>query len=83
MPTELQAAWEHAAEAHRIWLVAESPEGGRDVPDMDPLRYAERCRTLLDEALADLVRLVAAEPRRSRIAGLLAAMEDRKPVSAR
>lgn len=61
MPCEIQAAFEHAAEAHRIYLVAESPEGGRDVHDMDPKTYAHTCLTLLIEALADLVRVLEAE----------------------
>src|SRR5581483_431393 len=60
LPSEVEAAFLHAAEAHRIWLVAETPEGGRDVPDCDPLTHAERCRVLLEEALVDLVRAVDA-----------------------
>lgn len=62
MPEPVEAAFEHAATEHRNWLVAESPEGGRDLPpDEDPLRHAEHCRVLLDEALAGLVAAVDAE----------------------
>lgn len=57
LPWEVEAAFQHAAEAWRIWAVAESPEGGRDVEE-DPQTHAERCRVLLDEALAELVTAV-------------------------
>lgn len=60
LPAEVEAAFHHVAEAHRIWLVSETPEGGRDLPDTDPQTHAEICRVLLDEALADLVRAVDA-----------------------
>lgn len=59
LPWEVEAAFQHAAEAWRIWAVAESPEGGRDVGE-DPQTHAHNCRVLLDEALAELVHAVDA-----------------------
>lgn len=76
LPEHVEAAFDHAAEAHRIWLVAESPEGGRDLPpDEDPLRHAEQCRVLLDEALAGLVAAVDAH-----VAEQSAAHAARQPI---
>lgn len=61
LPAKVEAAFDHAAEAHRIWMVSEEPDGGRNLPPgEDPLRYAETCRVLLDEALAELVQAIDA-----------------------
>lgn len=60
LPTEVEAAVRDACEAHAIWQDAESPEGGRGLPDTDPVKYAHDCRVLLDEALARLVTAVDA-----------------------
>jgi hypothetical protein len=60
LPAEVEAAFEHASKAYWVWQDSESPEGGRDVPDTDPLTHAHNCKVLLDEALAGLVAAVDA-----------------------
>jgi hypothetical protein len=60
MPEQVEDAFLHAAKAHRVWMVSETPEGGRGLPDTDPIKHAHDCRVLLDEALARLVAAVDA-----------------------